>query len=286
MSAVHIVTDSNCNIPPALCQELDIHVIPLPFTWDGKTYLDLVDMGPHEFYSRLRKSQTLPKTSGPTPGSFIEVFDRLTHDGDAVLGILVGDQFSSTFTSSKVARKELADRTIELVDSDSNGLGLGFQVLAAARTIKAGRGMEDAIVAAEVARANSGLLFAVSDLNYLRRGGRIAFAENLIGNLLQVVPIMEISGGPIKVVERVRSSTRIIPRLIELTEKRLSFGRPYQIGVLHADAESTAWELMGRIRERFQPEELFINELNPILGVHAGPGAIGIGYCSGINNDD
>ncbi|MFN2149297.1 MAG: DegV family protein [Anaerolineales bacterium] len=286
MPTVHVVTDSNCHIPPALCQELGIHVVPLPFTWDGKTYLDMVDMGPQEFYSRLRKSQTLPKTSGPTPGSFIEVFDRLTHDGNAVLGILVGSQFSSTFTSSKVARNELPGRTIELIDSDSNGLALGFQVLAAARTIKAGRGMGDAIKAAEVARANSGLLFAVSDLNYLRRGGRIAFAENLIGNLLKVVPLMEISGGPIKIVERVRSSTRIIPRLIELTEKRLSFGRPYQIGVLHADAESTAWELMGRIREHIQPDELFISELNPILGVHAGPGAIGLGYCSGINNDD
>jgi DegV family protein with EDD domain len=281
LPTIHIVTDSNCHIPPALCQELDIHIIPLPFTWEGKTYLDTVDMGPHEFFRRLRESSTLPKTSGPTPGSFIKLFDRLTRGDDNVLAILVGSQFSSTFTTGTMAREELAGRQIELVDSDSNGLGMGFQVLAAARAIKAGGDMQAALKALQLAQANSGLLFAVADLNYLRRGGRIALAENLIGNLLKVVPLMEIKSGPIRIVERTRSASNVIPRLVELVEPRLK-NRPFRLGVLHADAEDQGWQLMAALKERYQPDEIFISNLNPILGIHAGPDAIGVGYSSGI----
>ena len=281
MPTVHIVTDSNCHIPLALCQELDIHVIPLPYTWDGKTYLDMVDIGPHEFYQKLRESPTLPKTSNPPPGSFIQLFDRLTQDGDAVIAILVGSQFSSTFTAGNMARNELPTRHIELVDSDSNGLGMGFQVLAAARAIKAGGDMQAAMQALKLAQANSGLLFAVADLNYLRRGGRISFNENLIGNLLKFAPLMEIRNGPIRVVERTRSASRASSRIVKLMESRLK-DRPFRLGVLHADAEDSGWQLMSALKEKFQPDELFIVELNPILGIHAGPGAIGVGYCSEI----
>jgi len=278
---VHIVTDSNCHIPPALCQELDIHIVPLPYTWDGKTYLDMVDMGPREFYQKLRESPTLPTTSGPTPGSFIQLFDQLTQGGDMVLAILVGSQFSSTFTAGSVARDELPGRRIELVDSDSNGLGLGFQVLAAARAVKAGGDTQAVMQAVKLAQSRSGLLFAVADLKYLRRGGRISFNENLIGNLLKIVPLMELRTGPIQVVERTRSASRVIPRIVKLMESRLK-DRPFRLGVLHADAEDSGWQLMSALREKFQPEELFILELNPILGIHAGPGAVGVGYCSGI----
>jgi DegV family protein with EDD domain len=282
LSSVHIVTDSSCHIPAALCQELGIHVIPLPFTWDGETYLELVDMGPREFYARLRESPTLPTTSGPTPGAFLQVFNKLTYDGGKVLAIMVGSQFSSTYSSSVLAREELPDRSIILIDSDSNGLGLGFQVLAAARSLKAGGDLDAALNAREHARRHSGTLFSIADLDYLRRGGRIALVENMIGTFFRAAPLMEISGGPIKVIQRLRSSSSVIPRLIDQLEKHLTGGRPIRIGVFHADSEERGWKLMQIIQERIEPDELFLSELNPVLGIHGGPDTIGVGYCSGI----
>jgi len=276
------VTDSNCDIPPALCNKLDIHVVPLPFTWDGETYLDLVDMGSREFFTRLRASPTLPISSGPTPGSFMQLFDRLTHNGDTVLAILVGARYSSTFKAAQLAKNELPGRRIVLLDSDSNGLGLGFRVLAAARALRAGADLQGAIEVARVAGSRSGLLFAVSDLDYLRRGGRIALVQNLIGNLFRAAPIMEIRDGPIRVIERMRAVDRHMPRLVANVEKRLVHGRPYRLGVLHGDEPEKAHELMSALKLRFEPDELFLVELNPILGIHAGPGSIGIGYCSGL----
>jgi DegV family protein with EDD domain len=126
MKNLHILTDSNCHIPAALCQELDIHVVPLPFVWDNITYLDNVDMGPREFYSKLRTSQSLPTTSGPTPGAFKDALESLASDGKPVLAILVGEVFSSTFTTANLAKDMLPNVDVTIINSDSNTMALGF----------------------------------------------------------------------------------------------------------------------------------------------------------------
>ena len=282
MRNVHIVTDSNCHIPSALCQELEIHVVPLPFTWDGVTYLDVVDMGHREFYSKLRSSKSLPVTSAPTPGSFKEVFENLSSDGRPILAILVGKQFSSTSVTAQLAREMLPDARILLVDSESNATGLGFQVLAAARAAREGKDLDELISIANQAKDVSGVLFSVTDLEYMRRGGRIGLAKSLLASTLRLDPILEIKSGPVTPVEQVRTSRRVIPRLLDLVEERLVGGRPYRLAVLHADVETRAWNLMSAARDRFDPDEMFVSELNPILGIHVGPGAIGLAYSSGL----
>jgi fatty acid-binding protein DegV len=110
---VHVVTDSSCHIPLLRRQKPGIHVTPFPYTRDGETYLDIVDMSPPESYARLRESSTLPTTSGPTPGAFLQISNKLTHhDGEIVLAILVGSQISSTYSSGELARQELPDQSI------------------------------------------------------------------------------------------------------------------------------------------------------------------------------
>lgn len=282
MRSVHIVTDSNCHIPPALCQELGIHVVPLPFTWDGVTYLDVVDMGHREFYSKLRLSESPPTTSAPTPGSFKEVFESLSSDGKRILAILVGKQFSSTYVTAELASEMLPDAKVVLFDSASNAMGLGFQVLAAARAAKNGQDLESVILTVNQAKEASGVLFSVTDLRYLWRGGRLGFAQSLVGSVLRLHPILEIKDGPITPIDRVRTSGRVIPRLLDLIAERLVRGRPHRLVVLHADDEIRARRLMSAARDRFGPDEVFVSELNPILGIHVGPGAIGLAYCSGI----
>ena len=282
MKSVHIVTDTNCHIPSTLCQELELHVVPLPFTWDGVTYLDVIDMGHREFYSKLCLSESLPVTSAPTPRAFKQVFEDLSSDGRPILAILVGKRFSSTYITAELARKMLPDARILLFDSESNVMGLGFQVLAAARAAREGKSLEDVISIADQARDGSGVLFSVTDLHYLQRGGRIGLAQRLVASTLRLYPILEIKGGPITPIERVRTSARAIPRLLDLVQERLIRDRPHRLAVLHSDDETRAQDLMSAARERLDPDETFVCEINPIIGIHVGPGAIGLAYSSGI----
>lgn len=282
MATIHVVTDSNCHLPSALCQELEIHVVPLPFVWDNTTYLDDVDMGPREFYARLRTSHSLPTTSGPTPGSFKEKFESLASDGKPILAILVGDTFSSTFTTAKLAKDMLPDIDLTLINSSSNSMGLGFQVLAAARAAKHGFGRDEIMSIVERVRQRSGVVFSVSNLDYLRRGGRISHIQHFLASTLRLVPILEVRGGPIKLVERVRNQKNAISRTLDLVAERLEGERPIRMAVVHADAEAHAWEMTKAVRDRFRPDELITSELNPVLGIHAGPDAVGLAYSSGV----
>lgn len=282
MKKVHIVTNSVSQIPEALCNELEIHKVPLPFVWDGRTYLDNVDIGPRQFYSRLRAGGTIPKTSGPTPKAFMDMFQRLSSDGDKVLAILVARFFSSTMDAANLAKDQIPNADITIVDSESNGMGLGFLVLAAARAARQGKDIDEILGIVEQAKITTGIVFAVKDIQYLRRGGRINLIESFFSSALNLVPLMEIHNGPIKPIERLRTDKRLVPRLLDLVSDRVGEGRPLRMAILHADAEKKAWELKSAVQEHFEPDELLISEITPVLGVHLGPDAIGLAYSFGI----
>jgi DegV family protein with EDD domain len=278
MRQVRIVTDSNCQLPESLCQELGIRVVHLPYAWDDRTYIDRVDMGPRTFYTRLRESKNLPTTSAPTPGSFRDVFEELATSGDPILLLHVGSEFSSTYKTAALAKEMLPNKKIYLHDSHGNGMGLGFQVLAVARAAREGRSIEELIALAEEARGKTGILFAVKDLTYLQRGGRITLGERILAQSLNLVPIFEIHNSPIKQVDRVRSFGRAIERLVALAKNRLAGSASKRIGIVHADNEADAYKLRSLIEKQIQPHELILEELSPILGTHTGPGAVGLAY--------
>lgn len=281
MANVHIVTDSMCGIPAALCQELGITVVPLPLFMDDRTYLD-GEISPKEFYSRLRRKSSMPMTSGPTPGSFKQAFETLGADSGPVLAILVGSQFSSTYNAATQAKTMSSNVGVTLIDSGSNTLGMGFQVLAAARAAREGMALVDILDLLDQMKDSTGVVFAVSDLDYLRRGGRISHIGKLLATTLRLVPILEIHNGPIQPVERVRTFARVGPRLIDLVAERLDGRHPLRIGVVHADAEAAAYQLAKAVQERLAPDELITSELTPVLGIHTGPDSVGIAYSSGF----
>jgi DegV family protein with EDD domain len=280
MKRLHIVTDSMAHIPEALCQEYDIKVVPLPYVWDGETYFDF-DIGPREFYSKLRSSKKIPITSGPPPKLFKEQYETLGVDGDPILVITVAGFFSSTYKAANLAKEMASDADVTVFSSDSNSMGLGFQVLAAARAARAGKSLQDVLSIVEHVKHTSGLVFATPHIEYLLRGGRISHIQHFVASLLNLIPIMEIRNGPIKPVERIRQEKNIIPRLLDLVAERLEDEKPLRMAVVHVDAESQAWELAKEVRERFSPDELITTELTPVLGIHAGPDALGLAYSTG-----
>ena len=282
MNQVRIVTDSNCNIPEALRHELDIHVVQLPFEWDGVTYLDEIDMGPREFYSRLRTSKSIPVTSAPTPGTFLQVFEDLSSRGEPVVFIHVGREFSHTYKTAQLAKENLSNDNIHLVDSHSNALGLGFQVIAVARAARQGTHLDELLQIADQARVATGVVFAVDDLKYIQRGGRINLGQRILASSLSMIPIMEINNGPIEIVRTVRGQKKSLAKLVDTVAERANSESPIRVGVLHADSEALGFELRKQVEDQIHPDELIFEELSTILGIHAGPGAIGLAYCIGI----
>jgi DegV family protein with EDD domain len=281
MKNVHIVTDSTCHIPAALCQELEIHVVQLPYVWDNITYFD-DEISPREFYTKLRTSKVLPITSGPPPGSFKAVFESLGSDGSSVLAILMADIFSSTYRSANLAKEMTTGLDITLFDSGMTTMGLGFQVLAAARAARDGKSLEEITLLLNQVRNACGVVFSVSDLKFLRRGGRISHLQQFVATTFNLTPILEIKGGPIRPVERVWGKKNVIPRILHLVAERLNNDLPIRMAAMHADNETMAWELAKQARERFSPVEMIISEIAPVQGIHTGPGAVGLVYSSGV----
>ena len=281
MKKLHIVTDSAAHIPDALCQEYGIKVIPLPYVWEGVTYFDY-DIGPREFFAKLRNSKKIPITSGPPPRLFKEQFEALGADGKPVLAITVGRFFSSTYKAANLAKEMLPDIDITVFSSDSNSMGLGFQVLAAARAAREGKDLSEALAILNQVKLSSGVIFAAPHIEYLRRGGRINHIQYFFASALNMIPIMEVRNSPIKLVERVRHQRSVIPHLLDIASRRIENEKTVRMAIVHVDAESQAWELAKEVRQRFSPDELLTTEITPVLGIHAGPDALGIAYSTGF----
>jgi DegV family protein with EDD domain len=261
-----------------LVASLPIRVLPLTVNWDGKTYRDGIDIGAEEFYTRLSKSSTLPTTSQIPAGEIDAELKRLLGEGYDVLVMLISSGISSTYSSAASAVQNHPPERVALIDTLLVSMALGFQVLAAARLAKAGGSLAACKARAEQAYQEIGVYFTVDTLKYLAAGGRIGTARRLLGSALMVKPMLVIRDGKIELVESVVSRRKAIRRLVELVEEGIGGRSPVRISVFHALARETADELMEECRQRFNPIEIVLSEVSPVIGSHVGPGTLAIAY--------
>lgn len=278
MNPVIILTDSSAYLPADLVASLPIRVLPLTVNWDGKTYRDGIDIGAEEFYTRLSKSSTLPTTSQIPAGEIDAELKRLLGEGYDVLVMLISSGISSTYSSAASAVQNHPPERVALIDTLLVSMALGFQVLAAARLAKAGGSLAACKARAEQAYQEIGVYFTVDTLKYLAAGGRIGTARRLLGSALMVKPMLVIRDGKIELVESVVSRRKAIRRLVELVEEGIGGRSPVRISVFHALARETADELMEECRQRFNPIEIVLSEVSPVIGSHVGPGTLAIAY--------
>jgi DegV family protein with EDD domain len=248
-------------------------VVPLTVTLDGESLLDGIDISAADFYRRLPGSSVHPTTSQPSPGRFAEVYRRLLEDHDEVVSIHISSKLSGTFASARQGAELAGGERIRVVDSEFASMPLGALVLVAAAA--AGRGADASEVVGELStvREATRVFFAVSTLEYLRRGGRIGSARALLGSVLQIKPILSIEHGEVVPLEQVRTQGRALSRLVELTES-CDRGGGLCLVIGHAGAEEVAIDLAERLEGR--AESLLIQPLGPVVGAHAGPGTVGI----------
>ena len=284
MSKVAIVTDSTAYIPNALQQQLNITVVPLTLIWGEESYEDGVDMMPDDFYKRMENSKVIPTTSQATIASMKNAFERLLAEGQDVLGIFISSKLSGTVESAMQAREMLPkgqDR-IAILDSLATTMALGWPVLTAARAAEAGESLVECQKLAEKARDQTGVMFVVETLEYLRRGGRIGGAQAMLGTILNIKPLLELQDGRIESVEKIRTKGKALSRMLDLVEEKVAGRTPIRLATVHANAEAEALTLLETARQRFNPIESLHSPLSPVIGTHAGPGTVALAFMTGI----
>lgn len=282
MSKIAIVTDSTAYIPKDLVEKYEIYVAPAISIWGEESYLDGIDIQPAEFYERLKTAKVMPTTSQATVAYLHKIFEPLVAEGRPILAIVVSEKLSGTLQSARQAKDMLPGSPIELVDSMSAAMELGFQVLAAARAVEAGKSFEEVVKLAKEAKNHTGVYFVVDTLEYLHKGGRIGGAQRLIGTALSMKPILHVADGRIEPFESVRTKKKAFARLLEVIEQETA-GKPnVRISSLHAAAEDDAIYLLEEANRRINPVESLMSEVSPAVGTHVGPGTVGLAFSTDL----
>jgi len=278
VAKVKIVTDSTAYLPPELITRYGIEVVPLKVLFGPEAYTEGVDISNEEFYRKLAKASTLPTTSQPSIGDFVQVYDKAAREAAPILSIHISSKLSATVNSALNAKDELPQAQIEVVDSLSGCMGLGMIVLAAARAAEEGQALSQ--IRASIERLIKGmhLFFLVDTLEYLHKGGRIGGAATLLGTALRIKPILCVKDGQIEALARVRTKRKAVARMLELVEERVQRGAAVHVAVFHAQAADEALALQEEIRARFDCAEMHLSDLGPVIGTHVGPRAVGLAF--------
>ena len=272
--AVKIVTDSLSDITSDIAQELGITVVPLTVSFGKESFLDRVTMTTDEFYYKLTHDPNWPRTTQPPPGDFVDVYNKVAEETDEILVITLSSKLSGTY-ESVLSAKSLVKKEcrIEVIDSLTVAMGLGLIVIVAAKAAQAGANLDEVADLVRRAMPRSHLIAYFDTLKYLAKGGRIGKAQGLLGAMLSVKPILNVKDGEMSPVTRLRSKAAGMDYLCNFVA---SFSHIEELAVEHATTPDVADELVERFGSYFPKERIYRSTISPVVGTHAGPGAIAV----------
>ncbi len=271
---VRVVTDSTADLPAEIVAELGITVIPLQVIFGSQSFRDGVDLTAEEFFKRLPQEKELPTTSQPSVGEFQQTYEALAETTDHVLSIHLSAAFSGTVGAAQQAAETLGERCqIEVIDSGTVSMAMGFAVIAAARAAQDGADLDTCTRVAQSAIRRQRLALAVDTLEYLRRGGRIGRATAFIGSLLRLKPILTIRDGETFPLSRVRTRKKALDEILRVC---LEEGGISEAMVMFTTDPKDATYLTDVIRRRHPDIPIHEGRIGPAIGVHVGPGLIGL----------
>jgi DegV family protein with EDD domain len=266
-----IVTDSTADLPDEWRQRYSIEVVPLKVLFGHETFRDRVDITDDEFFRRLEASSSLPTTSAPSPGEFAEVYRRLATDYEGCISIHIGAQLSATAEAARVGAASVEGFRVNVIDSESVSMPIAFLCRIAAESAS----LEEAAAAVSQRVPGCRVLALLDTLRYLEMGGRLSRAQAMIGTMLDLKPLLLVADREIKPVDRVRTRSRAISRMIEFfkTEQPVE-----HVAVMHAQAGDEAEQIASRLRTELPNQEFTVGQIGCVLGTHTGPKALGIVY--------
>ena len=278
---IGLVTDSTCDIPAEWREQYHIEIVPLTVIFGSKQYLDGVEMTASQFYDRLPQDSTHPSTSQPSPQAFAEAFDRAAARGaDEILAITISSALSGTVESARQAAAEFSI-PVHVMDSRNTSMGLGWQVMAAARVQESGGSLEDMIKAVEYTRQNMAFYVSLDTMEYLARGGRMSDAARFLDSVLHIKPLIYVNPetGSVGASLPSRSRKSAVQTLYREFFRHISSGQNQHVAVLHTQALDEAQTLAERLQNEHPGCEMIVGFGAPVLGVHVGLKALALcGY--------
>ena len=279
MSKVAIVTDSTADIPKDLVERYGIKVIPLYVNFEDRSYLDdRVDITSKQFYERLRSVKKQPTTSQPTPQDFIKAYSELLKENGSIISIHISKKMSGTYSSAEMARKELSDSDIEVINSELVHIPLGILIIKAAELAHDGKSKEEILDAINKLKQKITVLFIPSTLKYLIMGGRIGRAKGLIASVLEIRPILTLCMGEVSQFKTTRRFSQAKNELINSMKSMVKDTNKLMVIISDSDAKSEGDEMAERIKEAFNPKQSMRAEIGAVVGNNLGPGGVAVTF--------
>ncbi len=284
MANLRVVTDSCASIPDALLAEHRIIMVPYYVHIGAATFRDLVDLAREPFYDYLirTKDKEFPKTANPGPGDYLEAYRQAAADGSAVVSIQMTSLGSGGYQAACVAREmavqELPGFPIEVIDTRNVAMCQGWIALEAARAAEKGAGLEQVLALIRGLMPRVRMIQTADTLRYLYMGGRIGRAQHLFGSLLNIKPLISMEEGVIVALGQARSRLGAYQQIVQRVANAIGRGGQCKVAYLHAAALEEVRKLRAMLEERLNPVETLVAELSPALGVHTGPGTVGVCY--------
>ena len=279
---MQIVTDSGTDFTLAAedASGLNVHIVPLVVTLDGKSYREGEDLLPDEFFPMLEASDNLPVTSQPSAGEFAELYRRLAVDDPDILSINMSSGLGGTFNSAQAGAELVPEANITLVDTKTLSAAAGWQVEAAARAAKAGWTVDQILPLLERISDASDSIYTLSELKYLIHGGRISHMKGLLASILNIKPMIGVEkvGGTYEQLGQLRTFKRAVSGLVDLMAKQHAPGSALRVQVLYSYNPEGAELLRQQVDERFDCTWRQIGPMSLVLGAHTGPSMVGVAY--------
>lgn len=278
--SIRILTDSTCYLPKEYLNQFKISIVSLNVLLNNKSYRE-INLDNKWFYEEMSKLPSIPTSSQPSIEEFYIEFENLVKEGHDVVGVFLSSDMSGTFSSANLVKsmilEKYPDSNIELIDSRTNCMQAGYVVLEAARAAMDDKSITEVVEAANKVINNSRFIFVPDTLNYLKKGGRIGGASALFGTLLQIRPILTVEDGKTTVFTKVRTKKKAIDKIIEAVLEQNIKTPIKEIIVHHINCESEGLELASRL-SRSLNLDIKIQCIGPIIGLHVGPGSMGVAY--------
>lgn len=273
-----VVADTTCGLPRELLERRGIPLIPQVVIFGEESYHDDKELDTATFLRKLKASKELPKTAAPEPTLYYPVFEEAKRRGECVVVVAPTGKASGTLRSAQIAAQDFPGLDVRVIDTLTISCNLGSMVLVADDMAKAGKSADEIVARLEAMIPRGRIYFVLDTLEYLAKGGRIGGAKALLGELLQVKPILQIKDGQVEPFEQHRTRKRALGRLLEIVVEQCKGGDEAHLCVLQVEAEEEAQSFAAELKSRFPLRDIPIYQLPPAIVVHAGPKAMGVGF--------
>ena len=272
---VRVVTDSACDLPEPLVDELGIEIVPLTIRFGAEELVDREELSNQEFWRRLAVASMLPETAAPSAGAFAARFGALADAGaDGIVCINLSSRLSATMQAAQVASSSVGEQCpVEVVDSLTCSMGLGNLCLAAARRANEGAPLDEVVAEVTDRRDRTRLFGTLDTLEFLKKGGRVGNARALLGSMLSVKPVIEVADGVVEEAGKVRTRSKALRMLAEKVHDQ----SVEEVAILHGAAPDLE-EFLDLVEDVAPRDKIVVGDVGPVIGTHAGPGVLGVTF--------